>query len=188
MCIPDNKPISTTAYFINNTLHYINSAKNNMTNTHSRPAPMEIEEPVLCYDKLILKLEEIDTATKHIEIVCYIAYDHEESEYYVCGKRGLAMAEDFKFYCKKKSHIISFLKYVIGDTTATPPSSKINHILYNYKNLDLDGEEEHVKEFIDYHVLKEQEDRNCELAGYDGEQFSERWLSPLLKMLKNLRY
>ena len=159
-----------------------------MANTHSRPIPMETDESVLCYDKLILKLEEIDNAKGDLVMSCYIAYDHEESEYYVCGKRGHELAEDFKFYCEKKSHMMNFLKYLIGDNTATPPSSKINHILYNYKNLDLDGEEEHAKEYIDYYVFEEQEDRNSELSGYDGVQFDEKWLSPLLKMLKNLRY
>ena len=83
-----------------------------MSNTHSRPIPMETDEPVLCYDKLILKLEEIDNHTGNCVMTCYIAYDHEESEYYVCGKRrDNEMAEDFKFYCEKKSHMIKFLKY-----------------------------------------------------------------------------
>jgi len=159
-----------------------------MSNTHSRTAPMELDEPVLYYDKLILKLEEIDNATGATVMSCYIAYDHEESEYFVCGKRGHALAEDFKFYCGKKSHMIEFLKYVIGDTSAVVPSSKINHILYNYKHLDLNGDEEHTKDYIDYDVLALQEDRNSELSGYDGVEFDKKWLSPLLKMLKNTRY
>ena len=160
-----------------------------MSNTHSRPAQMEIEEPVLCYDKLILKLEEIDDQTGRRVMTCYIAYDHEESEYYVCGKRmENPMVEDFKFYCEKKSHMIDFLQYLMGDTSTAASNSKINHILYNYKNLDLYGEEEHPIEYIDYYVFEEQEDVNSELSGYDGVQFDKKWLSPLLKMLKNLRY
>ena len=161
---------------------------------HSRQiqSKFENDENVLCYDNLVLKLEEVDSdLDKRVLTSCYVAYDHNESEYYVCGKkhgkRGGVGWEDFKFYCKKRKHMVEFLRYIIGDLSVST-SPKINHILYNYKNLDLNGEKEHNKDFIDYYVLEEQEDINSELAGYDGVRFNKRWLLPLLKMLKNIRY
>lgn len=161
-----------------------------MTNMHSRQIQSDFEndENVLCYDNLVLKLEEVDSDSNRILTSCYVAYDHTEAEYYVCGKKhGNAGWEDFKFYCKKKNHMVEFLRYIIGDVTVSC-APKINHILYNYKNLDLNGDEEHSKDFIDYYVFEEQEDANSELAGYNGVRFNKRWLLPLLKMLKNLRY
>lgn len=161
-----------------------------MTNMHSRQTQSNFEndENVLCYDKLILKLEEVDSDSGRVLTSCYVAYDHAEAEYYVCGKKSGNMGwEDFKFYCKKKKHMMDFLKYMIGDLNITG-APRVNHILYNYKNLDLNGEEEHRKDFIDYYVLAEQEDETSELAGYNEMRFNKRWLLPLLKMLKNIRY
>jgi hypothetical protein len=164
-----------------------------MTNMHSRQKPIELgyDENILCYDNLILKLEEVNVETDEVLTSCYVAYDHNESEYYVCGKRGGVkdtLSEYFKFYCKKKRHMVEFLNYVLGDSSLCEPKSRINHILYNYKNLDLNGDEEHNKDFIDYYVFEEQEDANSELSGYNRVRFDKKWLLPLLKMLKNLRY
>jgi hypothetical protein len=136
-------------------------------------------------DKLILKLEEIDEESDSVKLTCYVAYDHNEEEYFICGKRISDKEEgeegeegDFKFYCKTRKNTMYFLKYLFSSPDET---GNMNHVLYNYKYL-----EDH--ECVDYWVLNEQEDSRCELSGYDGARYSKSWLSPLLKTLKYVRY
>lgn len=170
-----------------------------MSNTHSKqtqmiPCQCQCEDGAECEcewpyfeeasysDKLVLKLEETSEETGDIQLKCYVVYDHTEDEYFICGKNqstdGLREFEDFKFYCKTRKRVTSFLKYLLSSTDA---SGKINHVLYNYKYLD-------EYDCVDYWVLEDQEDSQCELAGYDGANFSKSWLSPLLKTLKHVRY
>jgi len=145
------------------------------------------EEPVFLNDKLILKIEEVSTTSDKVSMKCFIAYDHNESEYFVCGKRSEIEycvkppgPEDFKFYCKSRNHLIEFLRYTFMDDM-TPGDSTLTHLLYNYKDLD-------TQDYVDYWTLEEQEDPNSEISGFNGATFSRSWLSPLLKTLKYVRY
>ena len=130
-----------------------------------------------CSDKLVLKLDEVSSDSMILR-TCYVVYDHTEGEYFVCGVNVEIgnSNEDFKFYCKTRKHVVAFLKYLLSAEDAT-----INHVLYNYKYLD-------ECEYVDYWMLSEQCDPNCELSGYNGADFSKSWLSPLLKTLKHVRY
>ena len=132
-------------------------------------------------DKLILKLEDVDVETQEVKLICYVAYDHNENEYFICGKHlrnGHSEEGDFKFYSKTRKNTTSFLKYLFSSPDG---SEEVNHVLYNYKYLE-------DYECVDYWVLYDQEDSRCELSGYDGARFSRSWLSPLLRTLKYVRY
>jgi len=159
-----------------------------MSNTQSKQVQM-----IECYDeheyvgdtysdKLVLKLEEVDVGTGEIRFKCFVAYDHNEGEYFICGKSMTLEddrePEDFKFYCKSRKNTMSFLKYLFQCPQGT---EQMNHVLFNYKYL---GD----YECVDYWVLEEHEDALCELAGFDGATYNKSWLSPLLKTLKYVRY
>ena len=163
--------------------------KNDCDYDHDYDYEYKCVDDLVYSDKLILKLEETysdsDNETSEVKLVCYVAYDHNEEEYFICGKRigekekeGEGEEEDFKFYCKTRKNTMSFLKYLFSSPDET---SNINHVLYNYKYLE-------DSECVDYWVLNEQEDSRCELSGYDGANYSKSWLSPLLKTLKHVRY
>ena len=135
-------------------------------------------------NKLVLKLEEAD-ADDDATIVkkCYVIYDHSEGEYFICGMNFPSdcdsQTDDYKFYCKKRKNVASFLKYLLaGEDT------KINHVLCNYK-----GMYDFVRPCdVDYYVFEEHDNVACELTGYDGAGYSGDWLLPLLKTLKHVRY
>lgn len=133
-------------------------------------------------DKLVLKLEEIDVDTQRLRVKCFVVYDQTEREYFICGKaqklEDQEEPEDFKFYCKKRKHVIEFLNYIFQSPEKT---ENLNHVLYNFKYLD-------EYDCVDFWVLEDQENASCELTGYDGADFNKSWLSPLLKTLKHVRY
>lgn len=172
-----------------------------MSNIHSKLITQNTQKTFadhLTYDKLVLKLEEVDTDTGDIDMSCFIAYDQNDEEYYICGKRHVPenkangmYSEDFKFYCKSSKQLFRFLEYIIDYKL-----NKVNHILYNFKELDLHDvtTEEKYKvgdidqDYVDYYVLQEGLDIGCEITGYDEATYDRGWLKPVLKMLKYVRY
>ena len=162
-----------------------------MSNTQSKQTEQLVvddflEDPVFLNDKLVLKIEEVCAFTDDILMKCNVVYDHNESEFFVCGKRrevefyAKPGPEDFKFYCESRNNLIAFLRYTFMDDM-TPGDSTLSHVLYNFKNLD-------EQDYVDYWTLEDQEDSNSEISGFNGSTFSRKWLSPLLKMLKYVRY
>jgi hypothetical protein len=137
-------------------------------------------------DKLILKLEEVSKTTGDVIMKCFVAYDHNESEYFVCGKSQIAdefdsrVPEDFNFYCKSRKNLTLFLRYTLSDEACTADTT-LNHVLYNYKDLE-------EQDYVDYWMLEDQEDSNSEISGFNDATFSRSWLTPLLKTLKYVRY
>jgi len=155
-----------------------------MSNTQSKQIKQTFDDTeddvFFCRDKLILTLEEVSKTTDDVLMKCYVAYDHNESEYFVCGKRQGDGFEDFKFYCKSRKDLTAFLRYTLSDESTTGDTT-LSHVLYSYKDLC-------EQYYVDYWVLYDQEDTNTEISGFNDATFSRNWLSPLLKMLKYVRY
>ena len=162
----------------------ITLTQSKMSNTQSKQ-PL-VEDFVFFKDKLVLKIEEVSAFTDDVLMKCFVVYDHNEHEYFVCGKRQKVKfsanpgPEDFKFYCESRENVIAFLRYTFMDDM-TPGDSTLTHVLYNFKHLD-------EQDYVDYWTLEAQEDPNLAISGFNGATFSKKWLSPLLKMLKYVRY
>lgn len=162
----------------------------------------DYDEAPNSYDKLILKLEEVDSESGSIKTSCYVAYHHTEKEYFVCGKYENE-EEDFKFYCKSRKTLIEFLRYSLGCAMGNV-NARVNNVLYNHKDLFWccdtnklnreNGDDLDKYCYLDYDSLRRREryrekgEECVEIAGYDGVVFKTKWVSRLLKMLKQIRY
>ena len=141
-------------------------------------------------DRLVLCFEEIECDTGDLDMECFVLYDPEDKEYFICGKRNDVCKDDyietefmdFKFFCKSKREVVMFLKSIM-DTN----NNKINHVLYNYKDIFYnDNRDEY--EYLDYDVLSENKAKMKELCAYDRAIFKKFHVINLLKMLKHVRY
>ena len=120
-------------------------------------------------DQLVLYIEE--KSNDEIDMRCFIIFDKYEQEYYITGLRNHVNAVQFKFYCKTRSNVFSFIESILE------PNCKINYMLYSMSNLD----------YVDFYVFK-QNYRNCrEIVGYN-DMFLSETKNSIKKILKNLKY
>ena len=128
-------------------------------------------------DCLVLKLEEFDTTLKEIDTTVYILYDKNEDKYVIRGQRR--RTEDhqscsYSFDCEFAEDLAVFLKYLICKTNT------VNEVLYNYDNLPGTSNE------ITFEFLKEHDNRNYEISGYNGFTLKRNRLIRNLRMLRNV--
>jgi hypothetical protein len=131
-------------------------------------------------DKLVFYFEEINEDSK-IDLQIFIVFDEHEEEYYITGLRNSKKTDykQFKFYCKTANNVEEYISSIIDK------SSKLNYTLYNFPNLWSDSDS-----VIDYYVLEERRQLECEIVGYDEKIFKNfmQNLKIMLKNLKNVRY
>ena len=118
-----------------------------------------------------------------IDTRCFVLFDKEENEYFIVGKRNHKRAEDFKFFCKKRKDVYSFLLSLLDE------EAKINSYLYNFSDID--------DVFLDFDVLYDMSNKkniNNNIGAfydYDIHKYfctSDNKLFNLLKLIKNVRY
>ncbi len=128
-------------------------------------------------DCLVLKLEEFDTTLKEIDTTIYILYDKKEHQYVIRGQRRVTPYQQsctYSFNCEFAEDLVVFLKYLICK------SNTVNEVLYNYDNLPGSSEE------ITFEFLKQHDDRNYEISGYNGFKFKRNRIVRILRMLRNV--
>jgi hypothetical protein len=128
-------------------------------------------------DCLVLKLEEFDTTLKEIDTTVYILYDKKEHKYVIRGQRRRTPYQQsctYSFNCEFAEDLVVFLKYLICK------SNTVNEVLYNYDNLPGSSEE------ITFEFLKQHDDRNYEISGYNGFKFKRNRIVRILRMLRNV--
>lgn len=128
-------------------------------------------------DCLVLKLDEIDSDIKKIDTTIYIIYDKKKSKYIIRGKRKSTTIYNsctYSFECNLKKDLIDFLQYIICKQNV------VNETLFNYNNLPKDSNN------LTFEFLKEFENRNNEISGYDNEKISTKRLIKNLSILENI--
>lgn len=144
-------------------------------------------------DKLVLCFQEdrseIDEETN--EIQCYIVYDDNEKEYFITGKKNDVNENDFKFYCKKRKDVYTFLTSLIDNY------SKFNLTLYNFSNIYSNAPLHLGEQYLDYsclHAYSENELNevvsfsNCTIDFSIDTSSEEDRLLTFLKIIKSVRY
>jgi hypothetical protein len=133
-------------------------------------------------DRLVLYIEECyyENSKMNADTRCYILYDEVEQEYFITGNRLSLSREvygDFNFYCKSRENLLNYLSIILntGETV-------LNYGLFNYKGL-FDN-----NNMVDFHILNESRDDNCEIAFYFEGDYSFRRMKKLLSTLKYVRY
>ena len=143
-------------------------------------------------DKLVLYFEE---DTKNIfdiqipETRCYILYDIYEKEYFICGKQNNEDSEDFKFYCKNRKDVYTFLTNLIDKC------SKVNISLYNFSDIYENAPYYNGEQYLDFNFLDTKSSDDNEIVLFidclnTSTMYSDmdNKLYNLLKMLKVVRY
>lgn len=133
-------------------------------------------------DRLVLYIEECyyENSKMNLDTRCYILYDEVEQEYFITGQRLSLSKEvyaEFKFYCKSKTNLLNYLSIILntGETV-------VNYGLFNYKDL-FDN-----NDMVDFQILHDERDANCEIAFYLESDYSFRRMKKLLSTLKYVRY
>jgi hypothetical protein len=142
------------------------------------------EEEYVKRDRLVFYIQEdftncitdkVETDTK-----CYVLYDENEDEYFICGSRVKTKEveySDFKFYCKSKETVVEYLAFLLN-----PVDSNVSYGLYNFPDLFVNND------VVDYQTLEYQRQDENEIALYLEMTFRRRPILSLLKMLKEIRY
>jgi hypothetical protein len=128
-------------------------------------------------DCLVLKLEEIDSTKKDIDTTVYILFDTKKLTYIIRGKRSSTLKYNnstYSFECNNKKDLVCFLQYIIC------PFNNINETLFNYKNLPKNPN------YITFEYLKQFENKNNEISGYDNQKLLTKRLMKNLRMLENI--
>ena len=128
-------------------------------------------------DCLVLKLEEIDNTKKEIDTTVYILYDTKKLKYIIRGQRKPTLkynSTTYSFECNYKNDLINFLQYIICKF------NNVNETLFNYKNFPNNSNN------ITFEYLKEYENKNNEISGYDNEKVLTKRLMKNLRMLENI--
>lgn len=139
---------------------------------------------VLCMEEQTdIIISEDEDNNMSIDTRCFVLFDKDENEYFILGKRNHKKCEDFKFFCKKRKDVYSFLLSLLDET------SKINCYLYNFSDID--------EVFLDFDVLYDMSNKkninNNIGAFYDYDihnylKCDDNKLFNLLKLIKNVRY
>ena len=142
------------------------------------------EEEYVKRDRLVFYIQEdftncitdkVETDTK-----CYVLYDENEDEYFICGSRVKTKEveySDFKFYCKSKETVVEYLAFLLN-----PVDSNVSYGLYNFPDLFVNND------VVDYQTLEYQRQDENEIALYLEMTFRRRPILNLLRMLKEIRY
>lgn len=128
-------------------------------------------------DCLVLKLEEYDVDTKHIDTTLYVLYDQKEDNYVIRGSRRWSpklQACDYSFICQDRHDLANFISYVICKTNL------VHETLFNYDNLPYDSND------ITFEFMRDHDHRDYEISGYDNRKFSKKRLLRNLKMIRNV--
>ena len=133
-------------------------------------------------DRLVLYIEECyyENSKMNVDTRCYILYDELEEEYFVTGNRLSTSREvyaEFKFYCKSRQNLLNYLSIILntGETV-------LNYGLFNYKDLFYNND------MVDFQILNESRDDDCEIAFYFEADYSFTRMKKLLTTLKYVRY
>ena len=104
-------------------------------------------------DYLVLYIEEGDVETNETDMSCFVMYDDTEKEYLLVGLRKSTptTGEQYKFYCKKRKNVLNYLNSVFF------PLNETKVILYNFKNLNLDFDNESEFEQLQQNIEKNKE-------------------------------
>ena len=129
-------------------------------------------------DCLVLKLEEIDVNDNNkIDTTVYILYDTQKQTYIIRGKRKVTPkynSSTYSFQCSNKKDLVHFLQYIICKFNL------VNQTLFNYTNLQRDSN------LLTFEFLKEYENRDNEISGYDDTKITTKVLMRNLRMLENI--
>ena len=146
-------------------------------------------------DKLVLYFQE-DRSELHeesSEIRCYILYDDNEKEYFITGKKNDVNSECFKFYCKKRRDVYTFLTSLIDNY------SNFNLTLYNFSNIYSNAQLHLGEQYLDYNCLDSDLENdlneivnftNCKIdfSNMSSSEEDVKRLLTFLKLLKVVRY
>jgi hypothetical protein len=128
-------------------------------------------------DCLVLKLEEICFDDSSIDTVVYILFDTKKLKFIIRGQRKPTLkytSSTYSFECNLYTDLVDFLQYVICNQNI------VNETLFNYTNLPNNSNE------ITFEFLKEFENRNNEISGYDSKKLTSKRLIRNLRMLENV--
>lgn len=129
-------------------------------------------------DKLVLFLEEEYDGS--VDMTCYIAFDHTEREYFICGQRMdelLNKYSTFHFYCKSKKSLLRYLRFILN-----ADDSILTYGLFNFNGLFRD------REYVNYEVLNNMRSDFNEVAVYNRMEYDASIMKDLLIVLKDVRY
>ena len=129
-------------------------------------------------DKLVLFLEEEYDGS--VDMTCYVAYDHTEREYFVCGQRLDEMEytyATFHFYCKSRKSLLKYLRFIVN-----ADDSKLTYGLFNFNGI-FRG-----RESVDYNVFDSMRSNFNEVAVYNRMEYDHGNMKDLLAVLKDVRY
>jgi len=129
-------------------------------------------------DCLVLKLEEMYPEKNNLlDTTVYILYDIKRCKYIIRGQRRPTpnyKSCPYSFECKCIKDVVHFLQYVICKNNV------VNETLFNYNNLPYNSNN------ITYEFLKEFENRNNEVSGYDDIKITYKRLMRNLSMLETI--
>lgn len=129
-------------------------------------------------DKLVLFLEE--EYAGHVDMSCYVLYDHLEEAYFVCGQRlddAQRKYSTFHFYCKKRNSLLKYLRFILN-----ADDSKLTYGLFNFNGLFNKGN------VIDYDLLDSMRSSLNEVAVYNRMDYDKDIIRDLLIVLKDVFY
>jgi len=124
-------------------------------------------------DCVVLRIDEFDRDTQKLDTSMYVLYDVNEEVYVIRGKRSDDW-NTYSFYCETLHGLVEFVSTVICKNNLW------SYSLYNCDNLPLDSD---VITFgtIEYSVKKE-----SEIVGYDCQDYNEKTLKRMLRILRNV--
>jgi hypothetical protein len=129
-------------------------------------------------DKLFLFLEEEYDGS--VDMTCYVAYDHTEKEYFICGQRLDDLKNKysiFHFYCKSRKSLLKYLRFIVN-----AEDSILTYGLFNFNNI-FQG-----REYVDYSVLNSMRSDWNEVAVYNRMEYEHKVMKDLLAVLRDVRY
>jgi hypothetical protein len=128
-------------------------------------------------DCLVLKLEEIDSASKEIDTTVYIFYDKMKHHYVIRGQRRWTPKSPscvYSFISEDVNSLADFLQYIISKDNI------VTEVLYNYDNFPNDSTD------ITFEFLKQYDHDTWEISGYNNQKLGKKRLLKNLRMLRNV--
>lgn len=129
-------------------------------------------------DKLVLYLEERFNGRK--DSYCYVAYDHTEKEFFICGARATinnTRYGEYHFYCKSTKTLLNYLEFVLNVTC-----SNLTYGLYAFKNIF------EFTDCVNLDLMEIKSQDHNEIAMYADMDYDRSSIKKNLRMLKEVRY
>ena len=128
-------------------------------------------------DCLVLKIEEVDSATDKIDTQIFVLFDKHTHKYVLRGKRNDScntIFETFSFICETSDDVTIFLSFIIDN------NNLVMYALYNNADLPWLSDDIYFED-----LNKNAIDKN-ELAAYTKERFSKKILKNRIRILRNV--